>query len=78
MCVCVCVTIDFFKKKEALNVKESREGYMGGLRGRKGKRELLQSKHNLKNKQQEDSLAFTLPHWLKRSLLLPTAEDAVE
>ena len=35
------------------NLKESEEGHMGGLDGKKGKRKTLQSKYNLKNKQKK-------------------------
>lgn len=34
-------------KKEVMDLKESREGYMGGFRGRKRKGETLQLNYNL-------------------------------
>lgn len=37
-------------KSEAMNLKTSGEGYPGRLRGRKGKREMLELYYNLKNK----------------------------
>ena len=33
-----------------MNLKESKKGYMVGLRGRKGKREMLELDYNLKIK----------------------------
>ena len=41
VCVCVCVCVYTYmqtiivEKKEAMNLKEIGEGYMGGFRGRK-------------------------------------------
>lgn len=37
------------KKKEATNLSESKDRYMGRLGGRKGKEETMQLYYNLKN-----------------------------
>lgn len=43
-------------EEEAMNFKESWEGYIGGLEGRKGKREIFELKYNVKNKRTEKVL----------------------
>lgn len=40
-------------EEEDMNFKESWEGYIGGLEGRKGKREIFELKYNVKKKEQK-------------------------
>lgn len=43
-------------EEKAMNFKESWEGHIGGLEGRKGKREIFELKYNVKNKRTEKVL----------------------
>lgn len=55
VCMCTCVYISTYmyitpRKKEIMSWKERKERYMGGLRGRQGKEEIMQFYNNIKNK----------------------------
>lgn len=56
VCIKTYVNTVSVDEEEAMNFKESWEGYIGGLEGRKGKREIFELKYNVKNKRTEKVL----------------------